>query len=81
MRVDADDEIAGCEFGLRLDLSVDHILQDGIPAVVIDDLQCVLFLFWGLDYVDVPTGAFADLAVPPVDYLVNLYFFVRQHGN
>lgn len=81
VRVNADYEVTGLELRLGLNLSVNHILQNGVPAIVVDDLQGELFIFGRLDYVDLSTGALTDFSVPPVHYAVNLYLFVRQHGK
>lgn len=77
--VDLDDVRVVLELLLEGDLLVDHVLEDGVATVVLDDLERVLMLFV-LDDVDVAHSAFANLAADLVADALDLYLIVKQHG-
>lgn len=77
--IDLDDMWVVLELLLEGDFLVDHFLEDGVAAVVLDDLEGVLVLIV-LDYVDVAHSAFPDLPADLVAYALDFNLIVQQHG-
>lgn len=77
--VDLDDVRVVLELLLKGDLLVDHFLEDGVAAVVLDDLERVLVLFV-LDDIDMTDSALADLAADLIADALDFNLIVEQHG-
>jgi hypothetical protein len=74
--VDLYDEVVAGEFVLGGDFAVDHILYDGVSAVLADDFEGKFFALWGFDDVYVSAGALPYFSEDFVGNLTDLNLIV-----
>ena len=74
-----DDEGVVFENALVFDLLVDHVFGDRVAAVLVDDLERVLFAVLPLNDDDLPHGALSDFPACEIRLSVDFDVVVQYH--
>jgi hypothetical protein len=74
-----NDEGAVLENALVFNLLVDHVFGDRVAAVLVDNLERVLFAVFPLDDDDLPHGALPDFPACEIRLSVNFDVVVQYH--